>query len=221
MVLILLVSLASIGKEGGLRVRWTGNCCCWSRCEVAPFHAHAQSSCLNYEEFERISEEDANLQDLVLDRSWRWMHHVRDGVTQFLYKFLGSTNPSHFSQSQCELPASCSHHHIWKETGLNPTVLSLCYGAGGFTDLSPRVETTSSLRPVDSPARDSVMWLLWEAVNFEWHFVIEVALSPHFFSFMNIDEWAVSSFWKSISCQWANKTFLFFASFVFRACIIY
>lgn len=37
----------------------------------------------------RIREEDANLHGLVLDRYWKWMHHVRDGVTQFLYKCWG------------------------------------------------------------------------------------------------------------------------------------
>lgn len=102
------------------------------------------------------------------------MYHVRDDITQFLYKFWGLQS-QHFSRAGLPaVPITTS--------GKKPasTQLSSCYGAGGFTDVSPRVEMTSSLWPVDSPDRDSVMGLPWEAANFEWHFVIEVAVSTFF-----------------------------------------
>lgn len=83
-----------------------------------------------------VSEEDANLRGLVLDGYWKWIHHhERWSHTVFILNFWSlqsqwrSINKSfHISESQCEVPASCFHQHLWKEISFHPSVLSLCLG---------------------------------------------------------------------------------------------
>lgn len=126
------------------------------------------------------------------------MYHVRDGITQFLYKFWGLTIPAKMypqipltsaraSMSSCQLFPS---PHLERNRLSSNCVVFVLWGRRVYR-CQPTCGDNFLSEACGLSCRESVMT---EAAIFEWHFVIEMALSPHFFSFMNIDEWAVPSF---------------------------